>query len=255
VKIVRHGCVAGGALEGHRSMNRISIRGVGTAAAALAVTALAVGGHTPAADAQEAVSLVSPATSHSLSIMSTNENTDIVFPARLAGIADSETASGELLALHSARGGGLAAASAASAAAAKARAAAANAAKAAKAAASRKARTEEANRSSRSAVRPVYSGSVRALGQQLAAARGWTGVQWQCLDSVWTHESGWGITAENPSGAYGIPQASPGSKMASAGSDWRTNPATQIQWGLSYIANAYGNPCAAWSFWQSHYWY
>ena len=77
-----------------------------------------------------------------------------------------------------------------------------------------------------------------------------------CLDSVWTHESNWPIDAYNPSsGAYGIPQAAPGSKMGSVGSDWRTNPATQISWGLSYIAVRYGSPCAAWSFWQSHLWY
>ena len=74
----------------------------------------------------------------------------------------------------------------------------------------------------------------------MAAARGWTGSEWVCLDNIWTRESGWSTTAANPSGAYGIPQASPGSKMASVGSDWRTNPVTQITWGLSYIANAYG---------------
>jgi hypothetical protein len=64
------------------------------------------------------------------------------------------------------------------------------------------------------------------------------------------------VNASNSSsGAYGIPQARPGSKMGSAGSDWRTNPATQIAWGLAYIARTYGDPCAAWSFWQSHSWY
>ena len=104
-------------------------------------------------------------------------------------------------------------------------------------------------------VRPVVPGTIRALGQKMAAARGWSGSQWQCLDNVWMRESGWSWAAENPSGAYGIPQATPGSKMASAGADWLTNPATQIAWGLSYIANAYGSPCGAWDFWQSHLWY
>jgi hypothetical protein len=76
------------------------------------------------------------------------------------------------------------------------------------------------------------------------------------LDQMWTRESGWNTHAQNPSsGAYGIPQALPGSKMASAGSDWQTNPATQIKWGLGYIKQVYGTPSAAWSFWQSHNWY
>ncbi len=69
-----------------------------------------------------------------------------------------------------------------------------------------------------------------------------------CLVDLWNHESGWRYDAENPSGAYGIPQADPGSKMASAGADWETNPATQIRWGLGYIKALYGNPCNAWAF-------
>ncbi|MDR1513921.1 MAG: lytic transglycosylase domain-containing protein, partial [Propionibacteriaceae bacterium] len=77
-----------------------------------------------------------------------------------------------------------------------------------------------------------------------------------CLKSLWERESGWRYNASNPySGAYGIPQALPGSKMASAGADWRTNPETQIIWGLGYIAGRYSTPCGAWSFFQSHNWY
>jgi hypothetical protein len=79
--------------------------------------------------------------------------------------------------------------------------------------------------------------------------------QFGCLNNIWTRESGWRYTAENASGAYGIPQALPGDKMASAGSDWRTNPATQIKWGLGYIKSVYGTPCDAWSFWQGHSYY
>jgi hypothetical protein len=75
------------------------------------------------------------------------------------------------------------------------------------------------------------------------------------LDPLWQHESGWSTTAANSSGAYGIPQALPGSKMVTAGGDWRTNVATQISWGLSYIKGRYGSPAAAWSYWQSHSWY
>ena len=74
--------------------------------------------------------------------------------------------------------------------------------------------------------------------------------QFSCLDNIWTRESGWRVNAANASGAYGIPQALPGSKMATAGADWQTNPATQIKWGLGYIQSKYGTPCNAWSFWQ-----
>jgi len=103
---------------------------------------------------------------------------------------------------------------------------------------------------------PSYSGSTRSIGKQMAAARGWTGSQWTCLESLWTKESGWNASASNPSsGAYGIPQSLPGSKMASAGSDWQTNPATQIEWGLGYIADVYGTPCGAWGHSQSVGWY
>ena len=76
-----------------------------------------------------------------------------------------------------------------------------------------------------------------------------------CLLDLWDRESGWSYDAENPSGAYGIPQALPGSKMASAGPDWQTNPATQIRWGLGYIKQLYGNPCGAWAFEEANGYY
>jgi hypothetical protein len=79
--------------------------------------------------------------------------------------------------------------------------------------------------------------------------------QFSCLDNIWTRESGWRFNAANASGAYGIPQALPGSKMATAGADWQTNPATQIKWGLGYIQGQYGTPCGAWSFWQANGFY
>jgi hypothetical protein len=103
---------------------------------------------------------------------------------------------------------------------------------------------------------PVPAGSVKEIGQQMAAARGWTGQEWTCLEMLWERESGWNHQAANPSsGAYGIPQALPGSKMGSAGSDWATNPATQIKWGLGYIADRYGTPCGAWGHSESVGWY
>ncbi|MBB2747722.1 lytic transglycosylase domain-containing protein [Microbispora sp. NBRC 16548] len=98
-------------------------------------------------------------------------------------------------------------------------------------------------------------GSNKALGKQMAEARGWGG-EWGCLEKLWDRESHWNERAMNRySGAYGIPQALPGSKMASAGSDWQTNPATQIKWGLGYIAGRYKTPCGAWGHSQSTGWY
>ncbi|WP_353112262.1 phospholipase [Microbacterium sp.] len=98
---------------------------------------------------------------------------------------------------------------------------------------------------------------AKATARQMAASRyGWGDGQFSCLASLWTKESGWNYQAYNPNGgATGIPQALPGSKMASAGGDWRTNAATQIAWGLDYINRAYGSPCSAWGHSQSVNWY
>ncbi|MDQ3159027.1 MAG: G5 domain-containing protein [bacterium] len=98
--------------------------------------------------------------------------------------------------------------------------------------------------------------SNRGIGQTIAASRGFTGSEFYCLDQLWTKESNWRTNAGNPtSGAYGIPQSLPGEKMASVGSDWRYNPATQIKWGLGYIEGRYGSPCGAWAHSQSVGWY
>uniref|UniRef100_A0A942T0K4 Transglycosylase SLT domain-containing protein n=1 Tax=Neobacillus citreus TaxID=2833578 RepID=A0A942T0K4_9BACI len=98
-------------------------------------------------------------------------------------------------------------------------------------------------------------GSAQAIALQMVTARGWGTDQYNCLVSLWNKESGWRVDAYNPSGAYGIPQALPGSKMATAGADWQTNPATQITWGLNYISGVYGTPCGAWGHSQSYNWY
>ncbi|MGP3773986.1 lytic transglycosylase domain-containing protein [Streptomyces sp. SDT5-1] len=80
--------------------------------------------------------------------------------------------------------------------------------------------------------------------------------QFQCFSNIVDHESSWNYKAVNASsGAYGLFQALPGTKMASAGADWQTNPATQIKWGLGYMNDRYGSPCEAWSFWQANNWY
>jgi threonine dehydrogenase-like Zn-dependent dehydrogenase len=90
----------------------------------------------------------------------------------------------------------------------------------------------------------------------VATNNSWGGGEFDCLVALWNKESGWRVNAMNPySGAYGIPQALPGSKMASAGADWETNAATQIEWGLGYIAGRYGTPCGAWGHSQSVGWY
>ncbi|MER7757833.1 transglycosylase SLT domain-containing protein [Kitasatospora sp. NPDC097643] len=97
----------------------------------------------------------------------------------------------------------------------------------------------------------VFSGTPQQIAAQIVPAG-----QLQCFSNIVFHESSWNPLAVNASsGAYGLVQALPGSKMASAGADWRTNPATQIKWGLNYMNSRYGSPCAAWSFWQAHHWY
>jgi hypothetical protein len=99
-------------------------------------------------------------------------------------------------------------------------------------------------------------GSAQAYAQQAVAARGWSESEFNCLVPLWKKESGWNAAAMNKSsGAYGIPQALPGSKMASAGADWQTNANTQIEWGLSYISGRYGTPCGAWGHSVSVGWY
>ncbi|MEQ4716750.1 lytic transglycosylase domain-containing protein [Nonomuraea sp. B19D2] len=99
-------------------------------------------------------------------------------------------------------------------------------------------------------------GSNKATAKAMLASYGWGDDQWGCLERLWHKESGWNERAMNRySGAYGIPQSLPGTKMASAGADWQTNAETQIKWGLGYIKGRYGTPCAAWGHSQSVGWY
>jgi len=99
-------------------------------------------------------------------------------------------------------------------------------------------------------------GTAQHVAYELLPSYGFSASgQFGCLDDIWSRESGWRYNAENASGAYGIPQALPGDKMASAGPDWQTNVTTQIKWGIGYIKATYGSPCDAWSFWQAHGWY
>lgn len=95
------------------------------------------------------------------------------------------------------------------------------------------------------------SSAAKSIAKSMVPA-----AQWNSFNSIISHESGWNHTATNASsGAYGLAQALPGSKMAAAGSDWKSNPETQIKWALNYMNSRYGSPNAAWSFWQTHHWY
>ena len=157
---------------------------------------------------------------------------------------------------------------------AKAKAAAANRAAAAKAADAARAAEKRASRSeSRPSSSPSsspqpgeapppapvdcqqYSGN-KQTGCALLPWAGFDTGQMSCLEPMWDKESGWNERSENTSsGAYGIPQALPASKMAAYGDDYRTNPVPQIKWGLMYIKGRYSTPCGAWSFWQANGWY
>ncbi|MGN6406731.1 MAG: phospholipase, partial [Curtobacterium sp.] len=128
------------------------------------------------------------------------------------------------------------------------------AAAAAKRAAAERAAAAEAAR--KQAAANTVEGA-KATASSLASSKyGWGSDQFQCLDNLWTKESGWNYQAVNANGgATGIPQALPGSKMATIAADWRTNATTQITWGLQYISDAYGTPCAAWSHSQASNFY
>ncbi|MCI4656969.1 phospholipase [Cryobacterium zhongshanensis] len=148
-----------------------------------------------------------------------------------------------------------AAEAAAAAARAAAEAQAAQAAKAAKAAAAAEAAAAAPQAASSSG--DNSPAGARATASAMASSRyGWGSGEFSCLSQLWQRESGWNYAAYNSSsGATGIPQALPGSKMASAGSDWATNAATQISWGLGYIKSAYGTPCSAWAHSESFGYY
>jgi hypothetical protein len=106
------------------------------------------------------------------------------------------------------------------------------------------------------AAAPAQAASGTGQAQAVAKKMSGDSAQYQCFSNIVEHESGWNPSATNASsGAYGLVQALPGSKMSSAGSDWKTNPATQIKWGLDYMKDRYGSPCGAWNFWQANSWY
>lgn len=116
--------------------------------------------------------------------------------------------------------------------------------------------SRDAERAKIEAEKRKYEGTPREVARNLLPDHGWSDGQFGCLDKLWTRESRWKYDADNPtSSAYGIPQALPGYRMAEYGSDWRTNPVTQIKWGLDYIEDAYGSPCGAWAHSEDKGWY
>ncbi|MGI5214240.1 lytic transglycosylase domain-containing protein [Plantactinospora sp. CA-290183] len=150
-------------------------------------------------------------------------------------------------------------------AAALAKAAAERARRAEEAASRKRERAAAEKKAAEEATKP-YTGPIpascnefsgnRKIGCAVLLSEGFELAEMPCLDKLWSKESGWNHKAENrSSGAYGIPQALPGSKMSSAGADWRTSPATQIEWGLGYIKGRYGTPCDAWGHSQDVGWY
>ena len=99
-------------------------------------------------------------------------------------------------------------------------------------------------------------GAKEIAKEIIAAKYTWSEKQFPCLDQLWTKESNWNYKARNRvTGAHGIPQALPATKMEIVGTDWRTNPVTQITWGLKYIKERYNTPCAAWSKFKRSNWY
>jgi hypothetical protein len=227
----------------HRKTPKIALIAAGSAVALAAIAASTVAawpGDTPAASASlaDAASLagsrhvaVSAATDH---VMAAS-----VHQLKVSGAAARQAAQHQAIARERARK--------AARAKAAARAAAAQAAAA----------QQQAPAKPAAATQPVAaSGSPQQIAEAMLGSFGWSASQFSCLQPLWNAESGWNASASNPSsGAYGIPQALPGSKMASAGSDWQTNAATQIRWGLGYIRSVYSSPCAAWSHEQADGWY
>lgn len=225
-------------------MNRISVRGVAVASAT-AVTAVGAVVGVASGHTQPTTQVADVAGSTLLADIPSGAHAQTAVD-NLAAQADAQQAA----AVASAQKAAAEAARVKAAAAAKAKAEADNAAKAAaKARADKQAASRAASRVQ--LTQNFTPGSVKAIALSIVGSS-----QFQCFSNIVTRESGWNYTATNAgSGAYGLVQALPGDKMASAGSDWRTNPATQIKWGLNYMNSRYGSPCGAWSFWQAHSWY
>ncbi|MFF5298604.1 MULTISPECIES: transglycosylase SLT domain-containing protein [unclassified Streptomyces] len=237
-------------LEGHR-VSRISVRGfaVASATAVTAVGSVVGVASGSVAQAQNNDAETTAADTTLLADIPTGQQAQVQ-TASLTQQADAQAIQADASAKKDAEESARLAA--AKTAVAK-KAAAEKAEKLAKEKAAAKAASAKASSSSSSF--PVQSSYTVAQIQSMAASMVPSG-QFQCFSNIVDHESSWNYRAVNASsGAYGLFQALPGSKMSSVGSDWQTNPATQIKWGLNYMDSRYGSPCEAWSFWQANSWY
>lgn len=233
-------------------MSRISVRGLAVASAT-AVTTVGAAVGVASGDENGTGDLEVVAADASLLVEIPAAGNAQLHTASLSRQAETQTHAAEAAARKTAEETARKAA-AKSAAEKKAAADKAAAEKAAKEKAEREAQ-EAASRAAARSAAPVQSSyskaEIQAIAQDIVG-----GDQYQCFSNIVERESGWSHTATNPSsGAYGLVQAYPGTKMASAGADWRTNPATQIKWGLNYMNDRYGSPCGAWEFWQGNHWY
>ncbi|MDX6351261.1 MAG: hypothetical protein QOF84_6051 [Streptomyces sp.] len=229
-------------LEGNR-VSRISVRGFAVASATAVTTVGAVVG--VAAGSEPATAAAQPAadaTTVLADIPAGQQVQQASLTEQVQAQSDAADATARKTAEEDARK------AAAKTAAVRKQAADEAAAAKAKAAAAKKAASALA-----ATVKSSYTtAEVQALAQSIIGDSS----QYQCFTNIVKRESGWNYTATNASsGAYGLVQALPGSKMSSAGADWRTNPATQIKWGLNYMNSRYNSPCGAWSFWQANHWY
>jgi hypothetical protein len=247
----------------------VAAAGTLTLAAAISVAAVSLPSGTVAAPASAAAAYLTGVNDHQGTMRATGATDVMSAGERLAQLDRLRfTLARELASKLAAAKAAAAKAAAVKAAAAKAAAAKAAAAQAAaqqaaaqqaaaqQAATPQPTTTPQATPTVAVQAAPVASGSAQQIAEQMLSQYGWSSSQFSCLEPLWAHESGWSVTAENPSsGAYGIPQAMPGSEMASAGADWQTDAATQIRWGLDYIRGRYGSPCGAWAHEESDGWY
>jgi hypothetical protein len=240
-------------LEGNRVTARISVRGFAVASATAVTTVGAVVGVAAGADQGQASGDAEATAAESTLLEDIPAGSQTQAQAaslsqQAASASSAEDAEAKKSAEEAARKQ-----AAKAAADKKAKAEAAKKAAAEKAKERKKVKTAASRSEGRSdadfAQKSSYSTSeIKAMARQIVGSG-----QYQCFSNIIERESGWNYKASNPSsGAYGLPQALPGTKMASAGSDWRTNPATQIKWGLKYMNERYGSPCEAWSFWQAN---
>lgn len=239
-------------LEGKR-VSRISVRGFAVASATAVTTVGAVVGVAAGNEAPSVGNTEATAADATIADIPAGAQAQVQ-TASLTQQADDQSTQADAAALKSAQES----ARKAAAETAKSKKDAADEAKAKKEADARKKKEQAASRSSaRGDLGDLVGKSSYSIAETQAIARQMmAGDQFQCFSNIVDHESGWNYKATNAgSGAYGLVQALPGSKMSSAGSDWQTNPATQIKWGLNYMNDRYGSPCGAWSFWQANSWY